>query len=342
MPEIKRPSEIDYTTLGFSYTRTPYNVRIHYSQGKWGEIQVSDDMNVSMHIASTALHYGQQAFEGLKALMGEDGKVRIFRVDENAKRLQRSAEYLQMAVPPIDLFTEAVEKVVKLNIDYVPPFETGGSLYIRPVLFGVGPTVGVRPSAEYLLIIFVTPVGSYFRNDAIGIDTIIDRKHDRSGAFGTGHIKAGGNYASSLKSGVEGHDKGYHSVMYLDPIEHRYIDECGAANFFGIKNNTYVTPASTSILPSITNMTLQQLAKDKGLDVECRHIDFVNEIDSFEECGACGTAAVIAPILSIYDPENEKHYHFDGKGEIMMSLLQRYRAIQLGQEEDVHGWNTVL
>ncbi|MFI3287995.1 MAG: branched-chain amino acid aminotransferase [Rikenellaceae bacterium] len=342
MPEIKRPSEIDYVSLGFSYTRTPYNVRIHYSKGKWGEIQISDEPNISIHMASTALHYGQQAFEGLKALRGEDGKVRVFRMEENAKRMQSSAEYLQMAQPPVELFCEAVEKVVKLNLEYVPPIETGGSLYIRPVLFGVGPTVGVRPSEEYMLLIFATPVGGYFQNDAVGIDVIVDRKHDRSGGHGTGHVKAGGNYASALKSGEEARKKGYHSVLYLDPVEHRYIDECGAANFFGIKGNTYVTPVSSSILPSITNRTLQQLALDMGMEVECRQIDFLEEVESFEEIGACGTAAVIAPVLSIYDPESERKYHFDGKGTKMMKLLERYRAIQRGTAEDTHNWTTLV
>lgn len=338
----KKSPILDYNTLGFSYTMTPYNVRCHYKDGKWGKILVTDDVNVSMHVASTALHYGQQAFEGLKAQMGVDGKVRIFRVEQNAKRLQRSADYLEMAIPPIDMFCDAVKEVVKMNIEFVPPHRSGGALYIRPVLFGVGATVGIRPSEEYLLVIFVTPVGKYFRNDAVGIDTMVDRHHDRSGGYGTGHIKAGGNYASSLKSGVESHAKGFHSVIYLDPIEHKYIDECGAANFFGIKDNTYVTPISTSILPSITNMTLQALAEDMGLKVEQRKIDFKEEIKSFEEIGACGTAAVIAPILSIYDPEDNETYYFKGMGETMTALMERYIAIQLGEAEDIHGWNTIL
>ncbi len=339
---MKEPSGLNYKTLGFSYTQTPYNIRIHYSNGAWGVPMVSDDPNVNIHIASTALHYGQQAFEGLKAQCGADGKVRIFRVDENGKRLQRSAEYLEMAIPPLDMFCDAVKEVVRLNLKWVPPYGSGGSLYIRPVLFGVGATVGVRPSAEYLLIIFVTPVGQYFRNDATGIDTVVDRKHDRSGGFGTGHIKAGGNYASSLKSGVKAHADGYDSVIYLDPVEHKYIDECGAANFFGIKNNTYVTPISSSILPSITNMTLQQIAKDLGMNVECRKIDLNEEVGTFEEVGACGTAAIIAPVMSIVDVENDKKYTFKGMGDNMKALYERYRAIQLGEAEDTHNWNTIV
>lgn len=339
---MEKAPKLDYNTLGFSYTLTPYNIRLHYTDGEWQAPVISTDKMVSMHIASTALHYGQQAFEGLKAQRGVDGKVRIFRVEENAKRLQRSAEYLEMAIPPVEMFSKAVEEVVRLNMDYMPPYNSGGTLYIRPVMFGVGPIVGIRPSNDYMLIIFVTPVGKYFTNNAVGIDTIIDRKHDRSGAFGTGHIKAGGNYASSLKSGLEAHKKGYHSVLYLDPVEHRYVDECGAANFFGIKNNTYVTPASHSVLPSITNMTLQQLAKDMGLEVECRKIDFLEEIETFEELGACGTAAVIAPILSIYDPESDKKYEFDEPGTVITELLKRYRDIQTGVAPDIHNWNTIV
>lgn len=339
---MKKPHELDFASLGFGYTRTPYNVRVHYSDGKWGKIQLSDDENVSIHIASTTLHYGQQAFEGLKAMRGKDGKLRIFRIEENAARLQRSSDYLRMARVPTDLFSEAVIEAVKSNIEYVPPFETGGSLYIRPVLFGVGANVGIRPASEYLLIIFVTPVGSYFKGGMCGINVMIDRNHDRSGAHGTGHVKAGGNYASSLKSGVEVHDKGYDSALYLDPTEHKYIDECGAANFFGIKNNTYVTPSSSSILPSITNMTLQQIAADLGLKVERRPINFIDEIGTFQECGACGTAAVITPIASVFDPESNKKYEFKTVGSATQRLYDTYRGIQLGTVEDKYGWNTVV
>lgn len=339
---MKKPNELDFASMGFGYTQTPYNVRLHFKDGAWGEIQLTDDENVNIHMASTALHYGQQAFEGMKALRGKDGKLRIFRIDENAKRLQRSSQYLKMAEVPTDLFAQAVIKVVQANSEYVPPYETGGSLYIRPVLFGIGANVGIRPAAEYLLVIFVTPVGSYFKNGMCGINVMIDRHHDRSGAHGTGHVKAGGNYASSLKSGVEVHDKGYDSALYLDPTEHKYIDECGAANFFGIKNNTYVTPSSSSILPSITNMTLQQIATDLGLKVERRPIEFTAEVGTFDECGACGTAAVITPIASITDPESGKKYEYKTIGEVTQKLYDTYRGIQLGVVEDRHGWNTIV
>lgn len=310
--------------------------------GVWGAIEESQDENVTIHIASSGLHYGQQAFEGLKAFRGSDGKVRVFRMDENAKRLQRSADYLMMAIPPIELFEQMVERIVKLNIDYVPPVEADGSLYIRPVLFGIGPRVGVSPSDDYMLLFFVTPVGAYYKGGMKGIKAIVDREHDRASAHGTGHIKAGGNYGSSLLSGELAHHKGYQSVVYLDPTEHRYIDECGAANFFGIKDGKYITPASSSVLPSITNMSLQQLAVDLGLKVEKRPIDFLAEIASFDEVGACGTAAVITPAASITDPDSGKTYDFKTVGPVSQKLYDTYRGIQLGTLPDTHNWNTII
>lgn len=339
---MKKPSEIDFAALPFGYLQTPFNIRCHYKDGAWGKIEKHSDDNVSIHIASTALHYGQQAFEGLKAFRGADGKIRVFRIAQNGERLQRSADYLQMAVPSIELFTDMVVDAVKANIDYVPPFESGGSLYIRPVLFGVGANMGVRPAPEYLLIVFVSPVGSYFKGGMKGIKVMIDRHHDRAGAHGTGHVKAGGNYASSMLSGVLAHDKGYDSALYLDPTEHKYVDEAGAANFFGIKNNTYVTPFSHSILPSITNMTLQQLAADMGMKVEKREIEFAKEIATFEEVGACGTAAVMTPIAQIDDPDTGKSYSFKTIGPVTQKLYDTYRAIQLGSVPDTHKWNTII
>ncbi len=340
---MKEPQDIDFSNLGFSYLQTPYNIRCHYKNGEWGELETSTDPNISVHIASTGLHYGQQAFEGLKAIRGVDDKVRVFRMDQNAKRLQLSARYLMMPEPPVELFMEAVKKAVSLNIDYVPPFGSGATLYVRPVLFGVGATVGVKPAEEYMLVVFVTPVGSYFKGGVAGIDVMVDRQHDRSGVHGTGHVKAGGNYASSLLSGQIAHEKGYNNALYLDPIEHRYIEECGAANFFAIKGDKYITPVSSSILRSITNLTLQTLATEMGLTVELRAVDFNQEIESFDERGACGSAAVIAPIFSIYDPENDKKYSFEREvGPVIQKMLDRYHQIQRGETTDQYNWTTVI
>jgi branched-chain amino acid aminotransferase len=324
--------------------KTDYNVRCYFRDGKWGELEVSSSDQISIHMAATALHYGQEAFEGLKAFKGKDGKIRVFRVDENAKRLQSSAHGILMAPVPEELFIAAVKKVVKLNERFVPPYESGAALYLRPLLIGTGAKVGVSPADEYLFMIFVTPVGPYFKAGFKPTNMMISRKYDRAAPNGTGHIKVGGNYAASLVAGHLAHDKGYSSVLYLDSREKKYIDECGPANFFVIKNNTYVTPESHSILPSITNKSLLELAADSGLKVERRPI-LLEELDTFEEAGACGTAAVISPIGRIDDIDTGKSYVFskDGKpGKVCEMLYNRLRAIQYGDEPDKFGWVTII
>ncbi len=335
---------IDWSSLGFGYMKTDYNVRCYYRDGKWSEPELTSDEYIPLHMAATCLHYGQEAFEGLKAYRGKDGNIRLFRVEENAKRLISSGEYLKMAYPSVELFTEAVKKVVKANERFVPPYGTGASLYIRPLLIGTGAQVGVNPAKEYMFVVFVTPVGPYYKEGFKPIKVIIDRDHDRAAPLGTGHIKAGGNYGASMISGELGHEKGYPSVLYLDAKEKKYIDECGAANFFAIRDGAYITPESHSVLPSITNKSLRELAADMGLKVERRHVD-VNELPTFEECGACGTAAVISPIGSIYDPDNEKTYIYgNGKtaGKWCIALYERLRGIQYGEQPDTHGWITIL
>ena len=335
---------LDWGNLGFGYLKTDYNIRCYYRNGKWEEPFMTDDESLTMHMAATCLHYGQETFEGLKAYRRKDGGVQLFRVDENAKRMIGSADYLRMAAPPVELFTECVKKVVKANERFVPPYGSGASLYVRPLLIGTGPQVGVKPADEYLLIMFVTPVGPYYKTGFNPIKVIVDRDHDRSAPHGTGHVKVGGNYAASLLSGELGHDKGYPSVLYLDPCEKKYIDECGAANFFAIRDGAYITPKSTSVLPSITNLSLRQLARDLGLRVEDRPVEFA-ELPTFEEAGSCGTAAVISPVGSIFDPEDGRTYVFgDGKkaGPWSTKLYEMLRGIQLGELPDTHGWITKL
>lgn len=337
-------SSIDWSNLSFSYMKTDYNVRCYYRDGKWGELEVSSSDQISIHMAATCLHYGQEAFEGLKAFKGKDGKIRVFRVEENARRLQSSADGILMAPVPEELFVEAVKKVVKLNERFVPPYGSGASLYLRPLLVGTGARVGVSPADEYLFMIFVTPVGPYFKEGFKPTNMMISRKYDRAAPNGTGHIKVGGNYAASLVAGKLAHDKGYSAVLYLDSKEKKYIDECGPANFFVIKDNTYVTPESHSILPSITNKSLYELAKDSGMKVERRPI-MLEELDSFEEAGACGTAAVISPVGRIDDVDTGKSYIFskDGKpGKVCEMLYNRLRAIQYGDEADKFGWVTII
>ena len=335
---------LDWANMGFGYIKTDYNVRCYYRNGKWGEIEVHSDENISMHMAATCLHYGQESFEGLKAYRGKDGKVRLFRPEENAMRMQSTSRGILMPEMPTEMFIEMVEKVVKLNARFIPPYGHGATLYIRPLMIGVGATVGVKPSPEYLFMIFVTPVGAYFKGGFATGNYMIVRDYDRSAPLGTGIYKVGGNYAASLKANKLAHDMGYMSEFYLDAKEKKYMDECGAANFFGIKNNTYITPKSSSILPSITNKSLMQLAEWMGMKVERRPIP-EEELETFEEAGACGTAAVIAPIHEIDDPKTGKKYVIskDGKpGEMSKKLYEKYTAIQFDECEDPFGWTRVV
>ena len=329
---------IDWKNLPFGYMKTDYNVRCYYKDGKWGELEISSSEYVMTHIAATTLHYGQEVFEGLKAYRGKDGKIRLFRCRDNAQRMIDSGAYIQMAVPPVELFVEAVKKVVKLNERFVPPYESGATLYLRPVLVGSGAEVGVKPSMEYLFLVFASPVGPYFKTGFKPVDVMIIRDSDRAAPLGTGHVKCGGNYAASLPALVEAHRLGYATGIYLDAKEKKYIDECGPANFFGIKNNTYITPASQSILPSITNKSLITLAEDMGLKVERRPVE-VPELETFEEAGACGTAAVISPIGKIFDPLTGKIYDYGSEaGQVSAKLYNLLRAIQYGDAPDTHHW----
>ncbi|MCK9160088.1 MAG: branched-chain amino acid aminotransferase [Bacteroidaceae bacterium] len=336
--------DLDWSNLSFGYIKTDYNVRITYRNNAWGELEISSSEYVNLHMAATCLHYGQEAFEGLKAYRGKDGKTRVFRMDENAARLQSTCRGILMPELPTERFEEAVKKVVKLNERFIPPYESGATLYIRPLLIGTGAQVGVHPSTEYTFIIFVTPVGPYFKGGFATNPYVIIRGYDRAAPLGTGIYKVGGNYAASLRANKEAHDKGYSSEFYLDAKEKKYIDECGAANFFGIKNNTYITPKSTSILPSITNKSLMQLAEDMGLKIERRPVP-EEELNTFEEAGACGTAAVISPIQRIDDIEKNKSYVFskDGKpGPVSTKLYNMLVGIQYGDKPDIHNWVTIL
>lgn len=335
---------LDWSKLPFGYQKTNYNVRCAFKDGKWGEVEVTDSEYINMHMAATCLHYGQEVFEGLKAFRGKDGKIRIFRMDENAKRIRRSAEGIMMEPLPEDKFMEMVEKVVRLNEDFIPPYGSGSSLYIRPIEVGMSAQVGVKPATEYLFIIFVTPVGPYFKEGFKPTKVAIYREFDRAAPRGTGRWKVGGNYAASLTAGTMAKQNGYSAVLYLDPKEKKYIDECGPANFFAVKGDTYVTPKSESILPSITNMSLQQIAKDLGMQVECRPV-LLEELAEMDEAAECGTAAVAAPISQIDDVDEGKSYVFakDGNpGPWTTKLYNRLRGIQLGEESDTHNWVTVL
>ncbi|MDR2926914.1 MAG: branched-chain amino acid aminotransferase [Cytophagaceae bacterium] len=338
-------NNIDWKNLSFAYLKTDYNVRCYYRNGKWGEVEVSSSENIEIHMASTCLHYGQEAFEGLKAFRGKDNKIRIFRMDENAKRLARSANGIMMAPVPVELFEKMALQVVELNKRFVPPYESGASLYLRPLLIGTEPRVGVAPSEEYLFVIFVTPVGPYFKEGFKLTNVAIMHNYDRAAPNGTGNIKIGGNYAASLKAGKIAKEKGYSAVLYLDSKEKKYIDECGPANFFGInKDGVYVTPESKSILPSITNMSLFQLAQDMGIKTERRPVK-LEELGDFVEAGQCGTAAVISPVGRIDDLDTGISYEVSKGGEpgpISKKLYETLRGIQYGDIADKHNWVTII
>ncbi len=337
-------TNLNWSELPFGYIKTNANVRAYYKDGKWSDAEVSTSEYMNIHMAATALHYGQEAFEGMKAYRGKDGKIRIFRWEENWKRLQNSAHGIMMAPIPKELFKKMMIEAIKQNLEFVPPYGTGASLYIRPLLFGSGPQVGVKPADEYTFMIFVSPVGPYFKEGFNPVKIAIVRDTDRAAPLGTGTLKVGGNYAASLRGGEKVHEAGYSAPMYLDAKEKKYIDEIGAANFFGIKGDTYVTPQSTSILPSITNKSLIELAEYLGYKTERRPVP-ETELKEFDEVGACGTAAIIAPIGEIKDLDTGEVYNFcsDGKpGKVSTKLYETLLAIQFGDHEDPFGWVEVL
>ena len=335
---------IDWENLPFGFMKTNCNIRAYYKDGKWSDLETCTSDEITMSIASVVLHYGQECFEGLKAFRGKDGKIRIFRLEENAKRMHLSADGIKMQPVPIDMFMEACKKAVKLNEEFVPPFESGASLYIRPLLIGTSAQVGVAPSKEYTFIVFVTPVGPYSKTGFNPIDMQLIHDIDRAAPMGTGRFKVGGNYASSLRASERAKAEGFNLVLFADASERKYIDEAGPANFFGIKGNKYITPQSQSILRSITNMSLRQIAKDAGLEVEERPVP-ITELPEFDEVGACGTAAVIMPVKKIVDRATGDTYEYckDGKaGKISGMLYETLRGIQYGEIEDKYSWNLLV
>ncbi len=336
--------DIDWEKIGFNYVETDYNVRCHYKDGEWSELRVYDTPEINISIASSCLHYGQEAYEGIKAIRGADGKIRIFRPEANALRLQSSCDRLMMPQVPTDKFLDAVKMAVSMNERFIPPYEKNASLYIRPIIIGVGSLLGVRPSQEYEFIVYVSPISTYFNNGFNTVNACILRQYDRAAPLGTGCYKVGGNYAAGLQADDVAHSLGYNSTIYLDPKEKRYIDECSAANFFAIKGDTYITPKSKSILPSITNNSLMQICRDFGWTVEERPIA-VEELATLDEAAACGTAAIVAPIGEIDDIETGEKYVIsrNGKpGEKCTRLYNHLRDIQYGRTNDTHQWNLIL
>ncbi len=336
---------IDWNKLTFHYTETDYVVRSAYRNGVWEEPYATRDKHISLHVAATGLQYGQECFEGLKAFRGADDKVRIFRMEENAKRMQRSAEGLLMTPVPTDIFCKAVVLALQKNIDFLPPYETGATLYFRPVLVATTPEISVGPGKDCEFIVIPTPIGPYFPNGFKGTPFIVNRTIDRAAPQGTGQWKVGGNYAASFRASEVAHAMGY-ECMFTDAKTHKYIDECTASNFIGIKSRIsemeYLTPRSSAILPSITNDSLMVLAKEMGMKVTRRRIR-IEELAEMTEAAACGTACVISPITKVLDPDNDITYSFGDKpGPVLTKLYHALQDIQYGRVEDTHDWCTVV
>ncbi|MCK1221844.1 branched-chain amino acid aminotransferase [Streptococcus uberis] len=332
--------EIDWDNLGFEYHKLPYRYVSYYKDGQWDNGQLSEDATLHISEASPALHYGQQAFEGLKAYRTKDGSIQLFRPDRNAARLQATADRLLMPQVPTEQFIDAVKQVVKANEDYVPPYGTGATLYLRPLLIGVGDIIGVKPANEYIFTVFAMPVGAYFKGGLVPTNFIVSEDYDRAAPYGTGAAKVGGNYAGSLLPGKQAKSNGYSDVIYLDPATHTKIEEVGAANFFGITaDNEFVTPLSPSILPSITKYSLLELAEKRlGMTVIEGDVP-IAELDRFVEAGACGTAAVISPIGGIQFKDNRHVFYSETEvGPVTRRLYDELVGIQFGDIEAPEGW----
>ena len=330
---------IDWSSIGFGYVPTDYRYVANYKDGAWDAGCLSDDPNITMNECACVLQYSQSCFEGLKAYTTEDGHIVCFRPDLNAQRMEQSAQRLKMPPFPAERFVEAVIQTVKANAAWVPPFGSGASLYIRPYMFGINSVIGVKPATEYQFRMFVTPVGPYFKG---GVKPLTVRicDYDRAAPHGTGHVKAGLNYAMSLYAIVDAHEKGYDENIYLDSATRTNIEETGGANIIFIKGNTLVTPKSDTILPSITRRSIVHVAKEYlGMEVEERDIPLA-EIGEYEECGLCGTAAVISPVGTIDD--HGTLYHYAGFGPKIQKLYETLTGIQMGRIAAPEGWIQVI
>lgn len=336
---MSKTVDIDWSKLGFSYMKTDLRYVSKWSNGEWDEGKLVEDNKLAISESSTALHYGQQCFEGLKAYRTKDGKVQLFRPDRNAARLNDSCKRVLMPEVPEEKFIDACIQVVKANEHFVPPYGTGGTLYLRPFVIGVGDNLGVKPAPEFIFCVFAVPVGAYFKGGMAPVN-FITSDFDRAAPYGTGAAKVGGNYAGSLMPHEEAVKNGFADCIYLDPATHTKIEEVGAANFFGItKDNKFITPKSPSILPSITKYSLLHVAKEYlGLETEERDV-LIDNLDEFKEAGACGTAAVITPIGGIQHKGNLHVFHSETEvGPVTKKLYETLCGIQFGDVEAPEGW----
>lgn len=330
-------SALEWNKLGFEYLKTAGHMQYRYSNGKWDTGTVCVDDTVTLPISAVGMHYGQLAFEGLKAFRNANGEIRVLRPQENAKRLNTSLKYILAPELPETLFLDALTRLIKVNESFVPPCESKGSLYIRPIVMGTSPKMGVGPSEEYLFLMMAMPVGEYYKNGLQAVDSCIMDGFDRAAPYGTGHIKVAGNYAAGLYASKKAKEAGYPIALFLDAQTRENIEEFATSNFIAItKDGTYVTPNSHSVLPSITNDSLRILAEKMGIKVEQRVIH-ESELNDFAEVAACGTAVVLTPIRSI--THNDKVYRFtDGCGPICKKLYDAYTAIQYGYAPDEFNW----
>lgn len=332
-------TKVNWSQLGFNYQKTDFRYMSKWKDGEWDKGELVTENTITVSEGSTTFHYGQQCFEGLKAYQTKDGKINIFRVNMNAKRFQKSCKRISMPIIPEKKFIEAVKQVVEANKEFVPPYGSGATLYIRPFMIGVGDNLGTHPAKEYIFRVFCVPVGPYFKGGFKPVDFQISEL-DRAAPAGTGAVKVGGNYAASLLPHDIAADRGFADCVYLDPATHTKVEEVGSANFFGITQDTkFVTPKSPSILPSITKYSLIHIASEYlGMEVEERDV-YVDEIGEFVEVGACGTAAVITPIGGIeHKGEMKVCYSQEEVGPMTKKLYDTLVGIQIGDITAPEGW----
>jgi branched-chain amino acid aminotransferase len=339
-------NSINWDTLGFDAYRTRTVIVSHYKDGEWSPFEATETFSFTFDPFAQVFHYAISCFEGLKAFRQQNGQMVIFRPDQNAARMQRTAQYLGMPCPPQDMFIQMCEACVKNNLEFLAPYGHKASLYLRPLLMGVHPQMQLVPYPEAIFAVMCAPVGSYYGEHLKSFSAVIPGNYDRAAPKGSGSYKIGANYAATFKPYKMAHDQGYTELLYLESAGRKYVDEFGSSNFFGIKGNKYITPKSDSILPSITNKTLQTVAMDLGMEVDKRPVA-LSELAEFDEAGACGTAVVITPMSHIdikpvlENPEVSKVFRFrpDGEvGPVCTKLYKQITGIQFGELEDIHGW----
>ena len=333
---------LDWSALSFDYIRTDSRFVATFENGRWSDGETIANEVMEIHEGSPALHYAQQCFEGMKAQTAKDGRVLLFRPELNAERMSTTAERLLMPPVPTELFLHGVEEAVRLNYSWIPPFGSGASLYIRPLLIGVGENLGLKPAKKYEFRVFVSPVGPYYKGDGLSVISLAVTDFDRAAPLGTGKFKAGANYAGGLLSTQKARELGADEALYLDSAERKYLDEAGSANILlSMSNNRFVTPKSEAILPSVTRRSIMVLAKEElGMVIEERAVEIMKELSDIEEMAACGTAAVISPVGKIWIQGRWYAFHKEGKevGPVMLKLYNSLTQIQKGEKEDPYSW----